>query len=52
MDEKVIQIKLTEDTHKAFKSATALAGQSIKEALIELIHYYIDNPITKEDAKR
>ena len=54
MDEKVIQIKLSEETHKRFKSASAIAGQSIKEALIELIHYYIDNQMNliEEDAKK
>jgi len=41
---KAVKIELGEETHSQFKAATALNGQSIKDALIELIHYYIDNP--------
>jgi len=41
---KKILLELTPETHGLFKSSCALNGQSIKDALIELIHYYIDNP--------
>lgn len=49
METITIQVQLSKHTHGRFKSACALANQSIKDALVELVHYYIDNQI--EDLK-
>ena len=38
---KYIQIDLDTDLHKEFKTSAAKNSQSIKDALIELIKYYI-----------
>jgi len=50
---KKILLELTEDTHKAFKMRCLENGQSIKDALVELVHFYIDNlpPKLKQDEK-
>ena len=45
MKEKIIHIGLDPELHSEFKSACAKNSQSIKDALIELIEYYIE-PIT------
>ena len=39
--EKIIHIGLDPDLHKAFKIACAKNSQSIKDALVELIEYYV-----------
>ena len=49
---KKILLEITEDTHRDFKLACVTNGQSLKDALIELIHYYIDSePKLKQDDK-
>ena len=53
MLEKIIHIGLPKELHKDFKIACAKNSQSIKDALIELIKYYIDNPkMTLKDEKQ
>ena len=38
---KIVHIELDQELHKAFKIACAKNSQSIKDALVELIEYYV-----------
>ena len=48
---KVIQIELEEALHKKFKMQCLTNNQSIKDALKELIEYYVEPLKLKEDVK-
>ena len=48
---KIITIKIEEALHQEFKGATSLNGQTIKDAMTELIKYYVKNEMIKKDEK-
>lgn len=48
---KKVIIELDDGLHAELKSAVYANGQSIKDALTELIKYYITNKMTKKNEK-
>ena len=49
---KNLHLQITEALHHAFKVECAQNNQSIKDALIELINYYVENKMEKQDANK
>lgn len=52
--QKIIKVLIPSDLHREFKTACASNAETITDAIIELIEFYIKNePLKlKEDAKK
>ena len=49
---KITLVELDDETHKAFKMQCLVNNQTIKDAMVELVKYYIKEPKLKEDANK